>query len=91
MAWVPGHAGICDNEAVDCLAKNAATEKSSNNYVPFSDFFPKVKKYVGQVWQEEWNTQRDNKLFQIRSNLDEHLPFTSRNRKEESVMCRLEE
>ena len=25
----------------------------------------------------------------MRPNLDEHLPFTSRNRKEESVMCRL--
>jgi len=82
--------GIRGNEKADELAKNAQTQSVTRTVVRFSDFKPKVFKYVRNIWQEEWQTQAvPNKLFQICPNLNDPLPYGCFNRKEESVWCRL--
>ncbi|XP_076439394.1 uncharacterized protein LOC143278477 [Babylonia areolata] len=89
LAWVPGHVGIRGNERADLLARNAVKKELSRSLVPYTDMKRKVNTYVKDLWQEKWNTQMDNKLFQIRPDLGETLPSGVKNRKEESVLCRL--
>jgi hypothetical protein len=89
LAWVPGHVGIRGNEMADILAKNATSEEMARCFIPYTDCKPRVQSYVGKLWQEDWNSQSQNKLFQIRPDLREHLPQTFTNRKEETVLCRL--
>ena len=57
--------------------------------VPFSDLKCKTQSFVNNLWQEEWNTQTDNKLFQIRPSLCEFLPSVKGSRKEQTVLTRL--
>ena len=55
---------------------------------PYSDLKPKVKSYTDKKWQEEWEEQIDNTLFNTRPDLKEFLPSAAGSRKE-SVLCRL--
>ena len=90
LAWTPGHVGIQGNEIADRLAKNAINKTiHPSAVIPFSDIRPKVQSYMDKLWQEEWETQTQNKLFKIKPSLKTSLLSVWGNRKEESVMCRL--
>ena len=63
--------------------------KMSKSVIPYTDVKSKVQSYVRNLWQENWNKQTDNKLFQIRPNLTEILLPAAGNRMKETVLCRL--
>ena len=90
LAWLPGHVGVRGNEAADRLAKEATKLKQSFSPIPFSDLKPKVNSYIQDLWQEDWEFQQNNKLFQSRPKLrGDYLPSASGGRKEETVLTRL--
>ena len=65
--WVPGHVGICRNEAADRAAKEALENESTDELMPFSDLKPLTAKYMHHVWQKEWDEAVTvfNKLHEI--------------------------
>ena len=91
FVWIPSHIGIRGNEKVDSLAKEAVEGQNllSSTRVPFSDLKPLVNEYIFKEWQKEWDVQKDNKLYQIRPKLNQFLPGTIGNRRDEVVLTRL--
>ena len=81
--------GIRGNEAADALARSATRDPLCRFSVPHTDLKPKVQTYTKNLWQEDWNAQNENKLYQIRPDLKESLCCRTHSRKEESVLCRL--
>ena len=89
FAWVPSHVGIRGNELVDNIAKESIHDEESDKKIPYSDCKRKVNQYIQDCWQLQWNIQTDNKLRKIKPQLTDPLQSAIRNRREESVLCRL--
>ena len=90
LVWVPSHVNIKGNEEADTAAKNACAEElPANLKTKFSDLKAGVLSYVKGKWQDEWEKEEDNKLFQIQPDRHAPLPRCCSNRKEETVLTRL--
>ena len=90
--WVPGHVGIRGNTIVDQAAKDALHMTIPNlpkQSIPYSDLKRQTSVFCRKLWQEEWSSQTNNKLFQICPDLSDPLPLSLQNRKEQTVLCRL--
>jgi len=88
FCWVPSHCGIPGNERADVAAKAALNETESAILIPASDFKPKINQYIHNIWQQYWDKQIHNKLFEIKPLL--HDPrYSLKNRKDQIVFNRL--
>ena len=57
--------------------------------VPYSDFKVLTNMYVKKLWQTEWERYPENKLYKVQPKVDDHIPSRGRNRREETILCRL--
>ena len=57
--------------------------------VPYSDFKVLTNMYVKKLWQTEWERYAENKLYKIQTEVDDPIPSHGRNRREETILCRL--
>ena len=92
IAWIPSHVGLSGNERADGLAKAALTSSlTARSHICWSDLKPKIVMYIETIWQELWNDEARNKLFETLPNLKESLCNRANTlyRKQESVMTRL--
>ena len=91
-AWIPSHVGISGNGRADGLAKAALTSSlTASSRICWSDLKPKIVMYIDTIWQELWNNEAKNKLFETLPNLKESLCNRANTlyHKQESVMTRL--
>ena len=66
FCWVPSHVGIRGNEMADKAAKEGLSKTAPVHYkIPYTDYMPNIKAYVKNLWQERWNNQVHNKLYEI--------------------------
>ena len=65
FCWLPSHIGISGNEQADKAAKAALTQPISPIPLPHTDFKLSINKYIHSKWQQSWNLQTQNKLYQI--------------------------
>ena len=92
FCWIPSHVGIRGNEIADRLAK-AAINKPEPLYlkVPCTDFIPKVKTYIRNLWKERWIKNKDdrgNKLFMFNPDI-QPIYINALSRKDEVVIHRI--
>ena len=92
IAWIPSHVSISGNKGADGLEKVALTSSwAALSHVCWSDLKRRVDMYIRTVWQELWNYESGNKLYEILPDLKESLCGTAGAlcRRQESVMTRL--
>jgi ribonuclease HI len=67
FCWVPSHVGISGNELAD---KRAKTAKDDLRYpLPYSDAKHFVKHRLYNKWQQRWNQETANKLYNLKPNI----------------------
>ena len=89
FVWVLGHVGISRNSAADSAARDALDDDVSAEYIPFSDFKPRLKSYITEVWQNEGDNYPQNKLHKISPKMNEFLAPSHTNRRKETDLSRL--
>ena len=93
FCWIPSHVGIRGNDLADKKAKDSLIKPEPVNFkFPHTDYYPKVKSFIKEKWQERWdrkhNEERPIKLHDINPFLK---PFysTHLSRNDEVLMHRL--
>ena len=91
FCWIPSHIGIQGNDKADSLAKTATnmTPDKKNIKTPYTDLKPKIKQIVTKKWQQLWDENPHNKLFQIQPILKESYLDSDNTRREETTFIRL--
>ena len=90
ICWIPAHVGVRGNEEADKAAKEAISKNRSQIKVPVSDFLPTIKQFIFKKWQRIWNEeQEDNKLKQIKPNVECWKSSHQGNRHIEVILSRL--
>jgi len=86
--WLPSHTGLAGNVSADAAAKAALNLPESQIPVAYSDFYPLINNHICSSWQQQWNTETNNKLHSIEQDVKGaktyHLP-----RRDECIIHRL--
>nr|XP_042910734.1 uncharacterized protein LOC122271965 [Parasteatoda tepidariorum] len=75
FCWIPSHVGIPGNELADSAARSATTALTIS--VPYSDIKLHIRQIIVSLWQQHWDLQTQNKLYNIKSDLN-HIPVLHR-------------
>ena len=72
FCWIPSHIGIQRNDKVDSLAKAAlkmVPDKKKSKII-YNYLKPKIKQIITKKWQQLWEKNPHNKLFQVQPILE---------------------
>ena len=72
ICWIPSHTGISKNDPADKATRstlNITTEKMFK--IPYTDIKMKINEYILQQKQQCWNSNKHNKLLEIKPTLGE--------------------
>lgn len=90
FAWCPSHVGVKGNEQADKLAKDALDHNISEAQIPYTDLKPRVNNLVFSKWQNQWDEEPNNKLYQIKPKVRQiYSQSTRHSRREEIVLARI--
>ena len=64
FCWIPGHTGIKGNEKADKIAEEHILHNVYEMKTPYSDFKPRISRYVNSLFQAKWNICVGNKLHE---------------------------
>ena len=77
------------NERVDSAAKSALDLSPKVISIPYTNLKTTISKFLHKKWQQRWDMNIHNKLFQIQPTLGEWRPPFRKSRREQVVISRL--
>ena len=89
ICWTPSHIGVRGNERADSAAKSALDLTPDKSRIPYTDLKPTINKLLHTKWQQQWNNNIHNKLFQIQPTLGEWRSASRKSRREQVAISRL--
>ena len=89
LCWIPSHIGVRGNERADSAAKSALDLSPKAISIPYTDLKPRISKFFHKKWQQRWDMNINNKLFQIQPTLGEGRPAFRASRREQVIISRL--
>ena len=90
LCWVPSHVGVAGNEIADKAAQEAASRcTTAAQPLPYSDFYPYIKKKIVDSWQNEWRNTTNNKLREVKPTVKPWSSSSLKHRTSEVSLCRL--
>ena len=89
LCWIPSHIGVTGNERADSAAKSTLDLSPKVISIPYTDLKPIISKFLHKKWQQQWDMNIQNELFQIQSTLGEWRPAFRALRREQVVISRL--
>ena len=87
--WIPSHIGVRGNERADSAAKSALDISPKAISIPYTDLKPIISKFLHKKWQQQWDMNINDKLFQIQPTLGEWRSAFRASRREQVVISRL--
>ena len=85
ICWIPSHNGVRGNERADSAAKSALDLTPDKFRIPYTDLKTTINKFLRAKWQQRWNNNTHNKLFQIQPTLGEWKPALRKSRREQVI------
>ena len=89
LSWIPRHIGVNGNERADSAAKSAWDLSPDILSILYTDLKPTISKFLHTKWQQLWDINIHNKLFQIQPTLGEWRPAFRKSKREQVVISRL--
>ena len=70
FCWIPSHVDIAGNDKADKAAKEAAqSPRQVNCALPHKDYYPMIKHKLRRKWQDQWDQETNNKLWEIKKTI----------------------
>ena len=89
LCWIPSHIRVRGNERADSAAKSALDLSPKVISIPYTNLKPIISKFLHKKWQQQWDMNIHNKLFQIQPTLGEWRPAFRTSRREQVIISRL--
>ena len=82
LCWISSHIRVSGNKRADLAAKSALDLSPEVLSIPYTDLKPTISKFLHTKWQQQWDMNIHNKLFQILPTLGEWRPAFRKSRRE---------
>ena len=89
LCWIPSYIIVRENERADSAAKSALDLSPNVISILYTNLKPTISKFLHTKWQQWWDMNIHNKLFQIQPTLGEWRPAFRKSRREQVVISRL--
>ena len=89
ICWNSSHIDVRRNDGADVAAKSTLDLTPEKYNILYTDLKPKIRNFLRKKWQQCWDNNINNKLFQIKPILGERRPAFRKSRREQFTITRL--
>ena len=86
LGWIPSYIRVSGNERAHWAAKSALDLSPEVISIPYTDLKPIISKFLHTKWQQRWDNNIHNKLFQIQPTLGGQRTALRKSRREQVVI-----